>query len=138
MPHKPNRAMALLALAALAATGLAAQEDAPAPPAPAGDATVREAPVKQIKMYAENWKWSPALIRVPQGTRVKIRFESRDASHAFVLKDYGIKVPLPQDTTAEVEFVADRAGEFKWVCGRPCGKGCSKMVGKLIVEPPGE
>jgi heme/copper-type cytochrome/quinol oxidase subunit 2 len=91
-------------------------------------------PVKTIKMTAENWKWTPKVIRVAQGTRLRLEFQSWDASHSFVLKAYGIKVPLPQDSTAKVEFVAARKGEFKWRCGRPCGDGCAKMVGKLIVE----
>ena len=137
MQRDPRMAMAVLALTALVTAGLAAQEDAPAPDA-GSSAEAQEAPVKQIKMYAENWKWIPNTIRVTQGTRVQIRFESRDASHAFELKAYGIKVPLPQDSKAEVEFLADRAGEFRWVCGRPCGDGCPKMRGKLIVEPAGD
>ncbi len=94
------------------------------------------APVKHIKMYGENWKWTPKEIRVAQGTKLIIDFESVDASHSFELKDYGIDVPLPEDTRARVEFLVDRAGVFKWRCGRPCGDGCPKMRGKLIVEAP--
>jgi len=90
--------------------------------------------VKQIKMTAENWKWSPDVIRVKKGTRVVIAFDSYDASHSFVLKAYKIKVPLPEGKTGQVEFVADRSGEFAWRCGRPCGDGCAKMRGTLIVE----
>lgn len=94
-----------------------------------------ERPVKQIKMVAENWKWTPDVIRVKLGTRVVIDFDSYDASHSFVLKAYKIKVPLPEGKHGKVEFVADKAGEFTWRCGRPCGDGCAKMRGKLIVEP---
>ena len=93
-----------------------------------------KAPVKKIKMYAENWKFIPNVIRVKQGTRVVIDFVSRDASHSFVLKGYKIKVPLPEGKTGHVEFVADEVGTFRWRCGRPCGNGCPKMTGKLIVE----
>jgi len=139
MRRKANVALvlALVGLTALAISGLPAQQDPPQPPA-ADQGGSNKAPVKQIKMYAENWKWSPSMIRVDQGTRLQIHFESRDASHAFVLKGYDINIALPQDTTADVEFVADRAGEFKYVCGRPCGNGCPKMKGKLIVDPVGE
>jgi heme/copper-type cytochrome/quinol oxidase subunit 2 len=85
-------------------------------------------------MYAENWRWVPNVVRVPVGGRVVIDFESRDASHSFVLKAYGLKVPLPEGKSGHVEFVADRKGEFRWFCGRPCGDGCAKMTGTLIVE----
>ena len=90
-------------------------------------------PTKLIKMQARNWFWDPEQIRVKQGTRVVIEIDSYDAPHAFQLKDYGIKVNLPQDKKTRVEFVADKVGEFSWRCSRPCGNGCPKMRGKLIV-----
>lgn len=102
--------------------------------APGETEPAEERPTKRIKMYAENWRWVPNVIRVAEGTRVVIDFVSRDASHSFVLKDYRIKVPLPERSEKRFEFVADKKGEFKWRCGRPCGDGCPKMVGKLIVE----
>ena len=138
MRHQPHLALALLALTVVATSGIAAQEDAPAPPAAEAEPEAEARPVKQIKMYAESWKWTPSTIRVTEGSLVRIHFVSRDASHAFELKDYGVEVPLPQDTTADVEFVVDRVGTFKWKCSRPCGNGCAKMRGKLIVEPAGE
>ena len=97
-------------------------------------AAASEKPLKRIKMVAENWRWSPKVIRVTQGTRVKIEFESFDASRAFVLKAYGLKVKLPQGRPVKVDFIADKKGEFRWRCGRPCGNGCAKMTGRLIVE----
>jgi heme/copper-type cytochrome/quinol oxidase subunit 2 len=93
-----------------------------------------ELPVKTVKMTAENWKWTPKEIRVAQGTRLRLVFQSYDASHSFELKAYGIKLPLPEGKTGEIEFVVDKPGVFKWRCGRPCGDGCAKMRGKLIVE----
>lgn len=92
-----------------------------------------EAPVKRIKMYARSWNWAPDEIRVKQGTRVIIDFISEDASHGFQIKAYKIKVNLPQDKRAQIEFIADKAGTFPWRCSRPCGNGCPKMRGKLIV-----
>jgi len=97
-----------------------------------GEAPPQE--VKQIKMYAENWKWTPNVIRVTQGTLVRIEIENLDAPHRFDLKEYKLKVPLPQDETTVVEFVAEKVGTFRWRCGRPCGNGCPKMTGELIVE----
>ncbi len=99
-----------------------------------GEAEPAEAPVKQIKMYAENWKWTPKVIRVQQGSKLVIDFVSRDASHSFDLKAYRIKVKLPEGSETRFEFVADKVGTFRWRCGRPCGDGCAKMTGKLIVE----
>ena len=92
-----------------------------------------QAPVKRVKMYARSWNWTPDEIRVKLGTRVIIDFISEDASHGFQIKAYKIKVSLPQDKRAQIEFVADKVGTFPWRCSRPCGDGCPKMTGKLIV-----
>ena len=100
-------------------------------PGEAGEA--EETPVKKVKMYARNWNWTPDEIRVKQGTRVIIDFISEDASHGFEIKAYKIKVNLPQDKRAQIEFIADKVGTFRWRCSRPCGNGCPKMNGKLIV-----
>lgn len=104
-----------------------------AAPQEAAAAEEEEAPVKRIKMYARNWDWTPDEIRVKKGTRVVIDFVSEDANHGFQLKAYKIKVNLPQDKRAQIEFVADKVGKFSWRCSRPCGNGCAKMTGKLIV-----
>ena len=120
----------VLAACILPALPLAAQ----APGSEVLPEVAAEQPVKVIKMYAENWKWRPEVIRVTQGTLVKIKVENIDATHRFDLKAYKLKVHLREDTTTEFEFVADRVGTFPWRCGRPCGDGCAKMRGKLIVE----
>lgn len=120
-------------LAALLSLPFAAAQELQEPTPETGE-PAEAIPVKRIKMYAENWRWVPNVVRVAEGTRVVIDFVSRDASHSFVLKGYRIKVPLPEGTEKRFEFVADRKGEFKWRCGRPCGDGCAKMTGKLIVE----
>lgn len=105
------------------------QEDPPVP----GDAEAESRPTTTVQMIAENWKWIPDLIRVKKGTEVTLVVEGWDAPHTFVLKEFGVKVPIPEGKKTKVTFLADKAGEFKWKCGRPCGNGCPKMRGKLIV-----
>lgn len=117
--------------------GVRAQDEAEETPAAAPAAVAEketDQPVKQVKLYAEEWKWSPREIRVKEGTLVKIEAFSYDSSRRFDLKDYKLKIALPQDKLVHFEFTADKKGTFKWKCGRPCGNGCAKMVGKLIVE----
>jgi heme/copper-type cytochrome/quinol oxidase subunit 2 len=119
-------AMLIVPLAVPAAAG---DEDG----APAEVEPGEEAPVQEIKMIARNWYWDPDRIRVKQGTRIILRIQGFDAPHAFQLKAYGLKVPIREGETTTVDFVADKAGEFVWRCGRPCGNGCPKMRGKLVV-----
>jgi len=98
------------------------------------DAPEEEQPIKEIKLYVEEWKWTPSIIRVKQGTLLKIEALSYGASRRFDLRAYRLKVPLPQDKPVKFEFLADKKGEFPWKCGRPCGNGCAKLRGKLVVE----
>ena len=114
----------------LAVPGAVPAQDESGAKAPVED----PAPKKYIKLYAENWKWIPKVIRVEQGTRLIVDAHSYDAPHSFELKAYKLKVPMPENQSIQFEFVADKVGEFSWRCGRPCGNGCPKMRGKLIVE----
>lgn len=128
----------LLGLTLVLTTPVLAQEE---PDGEAGNAGAEqqapvedEQPTKFIKLFVEEWKWSPNVIRVAQGTRVTIEAVSIEASRRFDLKAYGLKVRLPQDKPVTFEFVADKKGKFRWKCGRPCGNGCAKLRGTLIVE----
>jgi len=114
--------LALLALL-LVAGGAVADDAESAPP-------VR---TKVIKIDAENWEFIPRVITVHEGTKVILKIRSFHSPHRFDLKSYGLKVPLPQDKTTTIEFVADKPGTHVFKCGRPCGDGCAKMRGKLIV-----
>ena len=91
-------------------------------------------PVRTFQVYADNWYWQPDEIRVKKGDHVVLRLKSFRASRSFLLKGYKIDELLPQDKEVRLEFDADRAGTFPFRCGRPCGDGCAKLRGKLIVE----
>ena len=119
-----TRVLAVAALALFFVAGGVVADDAKATP---------EARTKIIKMDAENWEFIPSEITVHEGTKVILKIRSFHAPHRFDLKSYGLKVPLPQDETTTIEFVADIPGKHTFRCGRPCGNGCSKMRGKLIV-----
>ena len=102
---------------------------------PAVVAEEHDGPVKELKVLARNWSFTPDRITVEEGTKVILNVESHDAPHSFVLKKFRVKVPLPQDKTTAVVFVAGKPGTYRWYCGRPCGNGCPKMTGELTVLP---
>ncbi|MFQ5663127.1 MAG: cupredoxin domain-containing protein [Terriglobia bacterium] len=117
-------AVALLLLFALmAAGGLPAQE----PPA--------EFAVHEIRMTAKKYKFTPKEIRVKQGERVRLVLTALDRKHGFQIKELGVKTVLEKGQETVVEFVAERAGKFKFKCWVRCGWGHFRMKGKLIVEP---
>ncbi len=118
---------------------MAWQQVTPPPEAPDAPETAVAAPqakkvVRTFKVYADNWEWSPETIRVKQGEHVVLKLHAYRATRSFVLKAYKLDVHMPQDQDITVEFDADKKGEFPFKCGRPCGNGCAKLRGTLVVE----
>jgi cytochrome c oxidase subunit 2 len=124
----------VLAAAALALLPSAVAADAAAPQPPAKQAKQAARPTKKFRLDAEKWAWTPDTITVKRGTHVVLDVTSGDASRALELKEYGVKATVPQGEVVRVEFDADRAGTFPFRCSRPCGDGCAKLRGKLVVE----
>lgn len=90
--------------------------------------------VKEFTMTAKNWEFSPSTITVNKGDTVKLHIKSIDVTHGFGLPDFGINENLAPGKTVDVEFVADKAGTFTFVCTVYCGSGHGGMKGQLIVK----
>jgi heme/copper-type cytochrome/quinol oxidase subunit 2 len=124
----------------------AQQADKPAAPVEAPEASSEQGsaappeaapakrPVRYFKLFADNWNWTPDVIRVKRGTHVVLTLWAERATRSFKLDAYKLNVLMPQEEEVKVEFDADQKGEFPWRCGRPCGNGCAKMRGTLIVD----
>ena len=91
--------------------------------------------VRDIRMTAKKYEFNPSVIRVRQGERVRLLITTLDRKHGIQIKEFGVKVVLPKKEETVVEFVADKAGEFKFKCSVRCGWHHGRMKGKLIVEP---
>lgn len=127
-----RRWAAWVLMAGLALGGaIRAEESAPAPAAPPA---VAQRPVREFNLFVKEWAWEPGNLRVAKGSHVILHIESLDALRSFVLKDYGVKAPLPENERVTVEFDADKEGTFEFRCGRPCGNGCAKLRGTLTVH----
>jgi len=90
--------------------------------------------VKSFYLVAEQWTFTPSVIKVNLGDAVKLNIESIDVAHGISIPAFGVNMYLTPETTQEVEFVADQKGSFVFVCSVPCGKGHSGMSGKIIVS----
>lgn len=89
-----------------------------------------------INLQAAKYEFSPRVIKVKQGQRVTLNMISLDVVHGFALPEFGIEEELPPHEEKTVSFVADRKGNFPFVCNVICGAGHdhASMVGNLIVE----
>lgn len=111
-------------------------QESPPTALPDSVATGAEAkrPVRYFKLFGDNWAWEPDTIRVKKGTHVVLTVKAFRATRSFKLKAYDLDVLVPQDEEVKIEFDADQAGKFPFRCGRPCGDGCAKLRGTLIVD----
>ncbi|HEY8528759.1 MAG TPA: cupredoxin domain-containing protein [Paenibacillaceae bacterium] len=91
--------------------------------APQGEGT-------KIEIKATNWDFEPKEIRVKQGETVTISLVNAEGLHSILIKGYNQKIEAGKPVT----FVADKSGEFEFVCDIMCGTGHADMIGKLIVE----
>lgn len=90
--------------------------------------------VKEFKITAKDWDFTPGTITVKKGDKVRLIVTSTDIEHGIAIRDYGINVKLMPNKPETIEFVADKAGTFSFNCSVPCGEGHREMKGVFIVE----
>lgn len=93
------------------------------------------ATTREFEIVAQQYSYSPNVIRVNQGDRVKITLYSIDVMHGLAIDDYPVTLQSWVAKTDSVEFVADQAGKFRMRCTVICGAMHPFLVGELIVTP---
>tara|TARA_Y100000310_G_scaffold345545_1_gene466320 strand:- start:6202 stop:6687 length:486 start_codon:yes stop_codon:yes gene_type:complete len=120
----------------------------PAPPSIAGtpaddavqetevvaDTTTTSAKVVEIDMIAKQFEFIPGVIEVNEGDTVKIHVTSTDVAHGLAIPEFGVRESFDKGEMVDIEFVADKKGEFNFFCSVPCGSGHRAMSGTLIVN----
>jgi cytochrome c oxidase subunit 2 len=108
----------------LAAAAVAGEDEKPAKP----DRT--------ISITAERFTFTPARIKLKEGTLVEFVITSEDTDHGFRIPKAGIDAAIPQQGKGElrVRFIARTKGQYPFECSRPCGAGHNVMRGLIVVE----
>jgi heme/copper-type cytochrome/quinol oxidase subunit 2 len=106
-------------MAAIVATGVRAQKT----------------PHHVFDVSARRYAFQPSTLEVHLGDLVRVTFRTGDIPHSFVLEDYRIAKRANPGETVTIEFLADRAGRFKFYCNLNIDDGCRKMTGELVVSP---
>lgn len=103
---------------------------------PAMGAT-KVAGTREITIHARSFEYTPRIIRVQRGERVKLTLIADDVTHGLILENYDVTLEAHprQDPPPSVEFVADKGGKFHFRCTTVCGPLHPFMVGELVVEP---
>lgn len=97
------------------------------------DSSTTKSTVQEFDVVASQFEFTPSTITVKKGDTVKLNLLSEDVPHGFSLAAFDINETLTPGKTITVEFVADQAGTFNFICNVVCGSGHSGMTGQLIV-----
>jgi heme/copper-type cytochrome/quinol oxidase subunit 2 len=89
---------------------------------------------KRIKLTARQCAWSPTRVEVVQGSRVVIDLASTEGDHRFALPAFRLTLELKEGHKGQVEFVANRVGEFEWNCTHAADAPCKGSGGILVVS----
>lgn len=90
--------------------------------------------VIEIDMVAKQFEFIPEVVTVNEGDTVRLNIESIDVDHGISIPDFGVNVQLDAGKTTTVEFIANKKGEFTFVCSVFCGIDHGLMKGTLVVE----
>jgi cytochrome c oxidase subunit 2 len=87
-----------------------------------------------IEVVAKRFAWEPSEIQVTVGERVRLVLRTADGLHGIELKKFKIAKEIPRgNKPVIVEFTADEAGRFPFLCSEYCGDGHDDMKGVLVV-----
>lgn len=88
-----------------------------------------------ITLTASQFAFDPPVLRINQGDRVRLTLRAADVVHGFYLDGYNVQQRVEPGIAQELEFVADRAGKFRYRCSVSCGALHPFMIGELVVGP---
>ncbi len=90
--------------------------------------------VKEFTIEGKNFSFTPNMITVKKGDKVKITFKNSAGFHDFVIDEYGVATKQAQAPDTEVlEFTANKAGTFEYYCSVGSHRAMG-MFGTLKVE----
>jgi cytochrome c oxidase subunit II len=101
------------------------------PSSPGASGTVRE--TVTFDVTARKFAFDPAEITVKKGQHVRLFVTALDVTHGFALPAFGVEEQVPAGKTVQVDFDADRVGQFEFYCAVYCGAGHGSMKGLVRV-----
>jgi cytochrome c oxidase subunit II len=89
----------------------------------------------EILLTARNYRYSPDRIEVSQDDLVRLTIRSEDLAYSFAVDEYRIARRVPAGGTTTFEFLADRAGTFRFYSNLTNDSAHAEMQGQLLVRP---
>ncbi len=95
---------------------------------------VYAAPVdRTIRIEASRFQYTPSTLEVNPGDRVTIELVSEDVVHGLSIDGYDVNMTADPGQTAQMTFVADKPGVYRFRCTVTCGNMHPFMIGKFQV-----
>jgi cytochrome c oxidase subunit 2 len=101
----------------------------------------------EVQVVGKQWMWKLQHaegkreineLHVPIGRTVALTMTSQDVIHSFFVPAFRVKQDVVPGRYTSEWFKATRAGEYHIFCSQYCGAQHSRMVGRVIVMPPGQ
>ena len=86
-----------------------------------------------IDVVAKKFEFVPGEIRVGRGEAVALQFTAPEVPMGFNLADFNLRADIVPGRVTTVQFTADKAGTFTFLCDVFCGSGHEDMSGTLVV-----
>lgn len=90
---------------------------------------------RHIAVSARSFAFEPGTLQVNRGDKVVIDLESTDVAHGLYVDGYGVSAKAEPGRPAQLTFIADHSGAFRFRCNVTCGNLHPFMIGKLVVGP---
>src|SRR3989338_7124672 len=88
-----------------------------------------------FEIKAQKFSYTPNIVKVKIGDKVKIRLMSEDVTHGIFVDGYGVETRAYPGQDGSFSFVANQPGRFTFRCSVTCGEFHPYMVGYLVVLP---
>ena len=83
--------------------------------------------IETIDIISEKYMFSPTLIPLKRGKRVKLTLRTYDVQHGISVPELGISLSAYPGRPAEIIVVPEKIGEFTTNCSLYCGVDHNKM-----------
>lgn len=95
--------------------------------------TAHAQPLREIKIVAQRFQFTPNAIDIQVGEPVLLLISSLDYIHGFNVPDLGLRQDLLPGMVTPIRMTALQPGRLDFLCDNFCGDGHEEMHGQFNV-----
>ena len=94
-------------------------------------------PGADVYLAAVSFQWFP-ILRLQRGVEYTLHLSALDVNHGFSLYPINVNFQVVPGYDYGLRVTPNAAGDFRIICNEFCGIGHHVMVGRVIVDEPGQ